>query len=58
MSKAKCKNCGDIIESKHRHDCVWCSCFTNEENTTGIFIDGGNDYHRGGGNINNIEWIE
>lgn len=39
---AKCKKCGDIIESKHRHDFVQCSCGA-------IFVDGGNDYIRRGG---------
>lgn len=35
--KIKCKKCGDIIESKSRHDMVWCKC-------RAIAIDGGNDY--------------
>lgn len=39
---AKCKKCGDIIESKSRHDFVECSCGA-------IFVDGGNDYIRRGG---------
>lgn len=39
---AKCKKCGDIIESKHRHDYVECSCGA-------IFVDGGHDYIRRGG---------
>ena len=39
---AKCKKCGDIIESKHRHDFVQCSCRS-------IFVDGGHDYIRRGG---------
>lgn len=39
---AKCKKCGDIIESKHRHDFVQCSCKS-------IFVDGGHDYIRRGG---------
>lgn len=39
---AKCKKCGDIIESKHRHDFVLCSCGA-------IFVDGGHDYIRRGG---------
>jgi hypothetical protein len=34
---AKCKDCGDIIESKHRHDMVSCQCGS-------IAIDGGLDY--------------
>jgi hypothetical protein len=38
-NRAKCKNCGDIIESFHRYDYVYCQC--NE-----IGISGGSDeYH-------------
>ena len=33
----KCKHCGDIIESKHRHDFVFCKCQT-------VAVDGGHDY--------------
>ena len=44
MSKAKCLDCEDIIESKHRHDFVKCKCGNS-------FIDGGDDYFRGGGSI-------
>ena len=40
---AKCAKCGDIIESKTRHDFVKCSCGA-------IFVDGGHDYIRRGGN--------
>lgn len=36
-NRAKCKLCKSIIESKHRHDYVTCSCGE-------ISIDGGNDY--------------
>lgn len=43
---AKCRNCGDIIESIHRHDFVACKCFVNEEHNKGIAIDGGKDYIR------------
>ena len=39
---AKCKRCGDIIESKSRHDFQMCSCGS-------IFVDGGTDYIRRGG---------
>jgi hypothetical protein len=53
-NRAKCANCGDIIESKHRHDWIACKCFRNELKTTGFFIDGGNDYCRIGGNIDNL----
>ena len=37
----KCNHCGDVIESKYRHDFKWCSCKT-------VFIDGGLDYTRVG----------
>ena len=40
-NKARCKLCGDIIESKHRHD--WVSCKCGE-----IFVDGGKEYIRRG----------
>lgn len=49
MSKIlKCKKCGDIIQSKHRHDMVWCKCHS-------IAIDGGDDYFRWAGNKDDIE---
>lgn len=35
----RCKRCGDVIESKHRHDFVWCKCHS-------IAVDGGKDYLR------------
>ena len=34
---AQCKKCNDVIESKHRHDFVRCSCRQ-------IAVDGGKDY--------------
>jgi hypothetical protein len=40
-NRAKCKLCGDILESLHRHDYVTCKCGE-------IFIDGGNDLLRCG----------
>jgi hypothetical protein len=40
---AQCAKCGDIIESKHRHDFVSCTC-------NAIFVDGGHAYLRSGGN--------
>jgi predicted phosphodiesterase len=42
-NSAQCVKCGDIIESKDRHDFVYCSC-------QAIFVDGGLDYIRHGGN--------
>jgi Zn finger protein HypA/HybF involved in hydrogenase expression len=35
-NKAKCRKCGDIIESTYRHDFKCCTCGA-------IFVDGGND---------------
>ena len=34
---ARCKKCGDEIESKHTHDFVTCGCGS-------ISVDGGKDY--------------
>jgi hypothetical protein len=44
MSRGQCLDCEDIIESKHRHDFVRCECGNS-------FLDGGDDYIRGGGNL-------
>lgn len=40
---AKCKKCGDVIESTSRHDYVTCKCGA-------ISVDGGTDYIRRIGN--------
>lgn len=37
--RVRCKKCGDIIQSIHRHDSVWCKCKS-------INVDGGGDYLR------------
>jgi len=47
-NRAKCRKCKDIIESKTRHDFVWCGC-------KAIFVDGGLAYRRCGGDLNLIE---
>jgi hypothetical protein len=47
VNAAKCKLCGDIIESKHRHDFVKCKCGS-------IGVDGGHDYMRRIGNPENF----
>ena len=41
INKCQCTKCGDIIESKHRHDYVSCNCGA-------IFTDGGTEYIRRG----------
>lgn len=39
VNKAKCKHCGDIIESTYRHDYKHCKCGK-------IAVDGGHAYAR------------
>ena len=46
----KCLKCGDIVESKHRHDFRMCSCGA-------VFIDGGHDYVRCGGRPGDFELL-
>ena len=48
VNKARCKKCGDTIESKTRHDFQSCKCGA-------IFVDGGLDYCRRGGNPEDFE---
>ena len=33
----RCKHCGDEIESRRRHEMVWCKCGK-------VAVDGGHDY--------------
>ena len=47
-NSAKCRKCGDSIESKHRHDFVWCKCGA-------IAVDGGKAYLRRVGNFGDFE---
>ena len=47
VNKCQCARCLDIIESRHRHAFVRCSCGA-------IFTDGGTEYIRRGGEIENI----
>lgn len=49
--KIKCLKCGDIIESKHRHHFVMCSC-------RACFVDGGDDYLRIGGDFSKMRIIK
>jgi hypothetical protein len=43
--------CGDVIESKHRHDFVKCTCGHS-------FLDGGDDYTRWGGRLIFTDYID
>lgn len=45
--KIRCLKCNDVIESKHVHDLKKCKCGT-------CFIDGGDEYTRVGGNLDDI----
>lgn len=54
-NKARCKNCGEIVESKNRHDFVGCSCYNESGGRRGIAVDGGTDYLRRSGNLDDYE---
>jgi hypothetical protein len=43
-AKLKCFTCSKVIQSAHVHDWVACDC----PNGTGIWVDGGALYFRGG----------
>ena len=47
VNKLMSKLCGDVLESKTRHDFVRCKCKS-------IFVDGGKDYFRRGGDARNM----
>lgn len=47
-NKARCRNCNTIVESVSRHHLAFCSCGK-------IFVDGGKEYLRRGGEIHLIE---
>lgn len=43
LNQVQCLNCGDIIQSHHRHDFKTCNCGS-------LTVDGGSDYIRRLGN--------
>jgi hypothetical protein len=45
----RCLKCGVHIESKHRHDFVWCPCGA-------VAVDGGLDYAKRAGNHD--DWVD
>lgn len=47
---ARCRKCDTVIESRHRHEFKWCTCRS-------IFVDGGTDYLRSGGDPENFETL-
>ena len=48
VNKIRCKKCGDVIESTHRHDFKCCKCGS-------VAVDGGKDYLRRCGKRNDWE---
>lgn len=48
LNRIKCKKCGDVLTSAHRHDWKGCSCGA-------VYIDGGKSYLRRGGNQEDYE---
>lgn len=54
-NRIRCKLCGEIIESKSRHDFVGCKCFRESGGEKGCAVDGGHDYCRVLGNLEDIE---
>ena len=42
----RCKKCGEVLESKTRHDFVCCSCFRESDGREGVACDGGHSYLR------------
>lgn len=49
--RIRCKLCGDVLQSKYRHDFQMCSCES-------CFIDGGDEYCRIGGEPENWEFVD
>lgn len=46
--RIRCRKCGNILQSKYRHDFQMCKCGS-------CYIDGGNDYCRVGGEKEKIK---
>lgn len=47
-NRARCRQCNTIVESTHRHHLAFCTCGK-------IYVDGGRDYLRRGGELQHIE---
>lgn len=50
-NRARCRRCGDVVESRSRHDLVTCQCGA-------IAVDGGQDYERRIGEPEDFEEID
>lgn len=55
INKVKCKKCGDVLESKHVHDFKACKCYYKTDGAMGIYIDGGKEYLKRGGDPIDVE---
>lgn len=47
--------CGTLLQSQHRHDWTACACWDGEGK--GVFLDGGADYLRMGGDHRSLQWF-
>ena len=54
-NKVRCKKCNTIIESKYRHDFVGCKCWNKSNGKEGVAVDGGQDYLKRSGDVDNCE---
>lgn len=52
---ARCKQCGEVVESISRHDFSPCKCFIESNGAKGIAVDGGDSYLRRVGNFEDCE---
>ena len=48
VNKIRCKKCGEIIDSTHRHDFKICKCGA-------VAVDGGHDYLRRNGDLDGYD---
>lgn len=39
QTRIRCDTCGDVVQSRYSGDWCACSCFTNEKNGTGVYVD-------------------
>lgn len=54
-NQARCKRCGEMVESVHVHNFVPCKCFKDSDGRQGIAVDGGHNYLRRIGNLEDYE---
>jgi hypothetical protein len=54
-NRARCKRCGEIVESLSVHDFRPCECFRKTGGSQGVAVDGGLNYLRRVGNPTEYE---